>query len=432
MRIHLKALGCRLNEAELEHWAEEFRGLGHTISNDSRDADLIILNTCAVTNEAVKKSRQLIRRSHRRNPLSKLVVTGCSASLDPGLKDKLAEIDLLVANSDKDRLVDIVDDRLALEASPNMGTGPGEMPLFLRGRNRAFIKVQDGCRHRCSFCIVTVARGPERSRDAGDIIEQINKLSLRGVKEAVLTGVHVGGYGSDNNSNLYQLLKSILVETDIPRLRLASVEPWDLHEDFFGLFDNERLMPHMHLPLQSGNDEILKRMARRCNTSNFARLVEKARALVPDFNITTDIIVGFPGETEQHWERGLDFIRQIGFSHIHIFPYSPREGTAAASMPGQIDHEITRDRCKQLHGIAAELKRKFLERQYGKIYPVLFENFRRIQEGSVRFLSGYTPNYLRVSMPRANGDEYIRNQIFMVKITGLNSEYDGLAAEPLT
>ena len=432
MRIHLKALGCRLNEAELENWAEGFRGRGHSISNDTRDADLIVLNTCAVTSEAVKKSRQLIRQSNRHNPLAKLVVTGCAASLDPRLKDKIGAIDLLVTNSEKDSLVDIVSDRLALEAAPNIGADPGEIPLFLRGRNRAFIKIQDGCRYRCTFCIVTVARGRERSRNPADIIGQINKLSLRGVMEVVLTGVHVGGYGSDNNSSLYKLLKSILAETDIPRLRLASVEPWDLQEDLFELFENQRLMPHMHLPLQSGHDEVLKRMARRCNTDNYTRLVEKARMLVPDFNVTTDVIVGFPGETDRHWEQGLDFIRELGFSHIHIFPYSPRDGTAAAAMPDQVSHEAKKERCKQLHGIALEMKREYLETQPGKTYPVLFENLKHDPEDGGGFHSGYTPNYLRVQMPQRNEDDRIGNNIRSVKITGLTPKHDGLAAELLT
>ena len=248
MRVHLKALGCRLNEAELEIWAEDFRRQGHTITDNSREADLIVLNTCAVTNEAVKKSRQLIRQAHRSNSMSKLVITGCSASLEPELEQKISGIDLLVPNHEKDRLVDIVSRRLALEATPGIGTDPDEIPLFLRGRNRAFIKIQDGCRYRCSYCVVTVARGAERSRTEEAIIGQINRLHARSVKEVVLTGVHVGGYGSDIDSDLYTLLKKILAETSIPRIRLASVEPWDLHENFFELFDNNRLMPHLHLP----------------------------------------------------------------------------------------------------------------------------------------------------------------------------------------
>jgi threonylcarbamoyladenosine tRNA methylthiotransferase MtaB len=431
MRVHLKALGCRLNEAELEKWAEDFRNRGHTISADCREADLVVLNTCAVTNEAVKKSRQLIRQAQRSNPLSKLVVTGCSASLDPELDKKISAIDLLVSNHEKDRLVEIISNRLTLEATPGISTDPGEMPLFLRGRNRAFIKIQDGCRYRCTFCIVTVARGAERSRTAGEIIEQINRLHAQGVKEVVLTGVHVGGYGSDLDTNLYDLLKQILADTSIPRIRLASVEPWDLHENFFALFDNARLMPHMHLPLQSGHDQILKRMARRCNTAHYHQLVSRARGLVPDFNVTTDVIVGFPGETDEHWQQGLAYIREIGFSHIHIFPYSPRAGTAAAEMPGQIDREVRQARCRQLHRLAQELKRACLERQSGRVLPVLFESCRRDGASGAHMHSGYTPNYIRVTLPQEHGADPVSNEIIPVKITGVTPAGDALTGHIL-
>lgn len=430
MRIHLKALGCRLNEAEIETWADDFRRQGHSISADCHEADLIVLNTCAVTNEAVKKSRQLIRQAHRSNPMSKLVVTGCSASLEPELEQKISAIDLLVANHEKDRLVDIISKRLTLEATPGINTDPDEIPLFQRGRNRAFIKIQDGCRYRCSFCIVTVARGAERSRTTEQIIRQINQLHAWSVKEVVLTGVHVGGYGSDINSSLYTLLKTILTETSIPRIRLGSVEPWDLHEKFFELFDNSRLMPHMHLPLQSGHDQILKRMARRCSTDHFRKLVTRARRLVHGFNVTTDIIVGFPGETDEYWRQGLAFIREIGFSHIHIFPYSQRAGTAAASMPEQVDHEIRRERCRQLHDLAQELKRDYLERQMGKVLPVLFENSRHNPDTGTHFYYGYTPNYIRVVLPKTHSTKHVSNEIIPVKITGLTPEHDAVSVHP--
>ena len=430
MRVYLRALGCRLNEAELENWAEQFRDRGHSISNDGDAADLIVLNTCAVTNEAVKKSRQLIRQAHRSNPSSKLVVTGCSATLDPDLERKMSAIDLLVANHEKDRLVDIVSARLAPEAAPRIATDPGETPLFLRGRNRAFIKIQDGCRHRCSFCIVTVARGGERSRPVRDIIEQINRLHARGVREVVLTGVHVGGYGSDLDSSLYKLLQTVLAQTSIPRLRLASVEPWDLHEDFFELFANRRLMPHMHLPLQSGHDRVLKRMARRCNTAHFRELVSRARRLVPDFNVTTDIIVGFPGETDEYWRQGLSFIREMEFSHIHIFPYSRRAGTAAAGMPDQLDDVSRRERCRQLHELARELKQACLERQVGKRLAVLFENARADRASGTVQYSGYSPNYMRVALPARDAGP-IANELVQVQITGLTPTRDALTARLL-
>ena len=191
--------------------------------------------------------------------------------------------------------------------------------MFSRGRQRAFVKVQDGCRYRCTFCIVTVARGEEHSRAIADIVEEINALQQQGIQEAIITGVHLGGYGSDNNSNLLELIKAILAQTTIPRLRLGSLEPWELPDGFFELFKNPRLLPHLHLPLQSGSDSVLKRMARRCKTAEFAEIVATARAEIPYFNITTDIIVGFPGETEAEWRESLAFIAGIGFGHIHIF-----------------------------------------------------------------------------------------------------------------
>jgi len=223
MNVWLKTLGCRLNEAEVERWAGDFRKAGHALINRPDEADLVVINTCAVTGEAARKSRQLIRRSHRNNPRAKLVVSGCYASLEAERVRDMDGIDLLVPNHRKDNLVNLVHSELADIDMPALAMRPAEPALFTRGRNRAFVKVQDGCRYRCTFCIVTVARGTERSRAAGDIVDEINRLYAHGIREAVLTGVHIGGYGSDTGSSLYDLLARILAETDIPRLRLGSV-----------------------------------------------------------------------------------------------------------------------------------------------------------------------------------------------------------------
>ena len=335
MKVALKSLGCRLNEAELEHWASGFQADGHQLTSAADDADLVVVNTCAVTREAAKKSRQLIRRSRRRNANAKLVVSGCYSSLQPGVTEQLPGIDLVIDNSDKDRLVDIVKRRLALEAMP-AATEPDETALFSRGRNRAFIKVQDGCRHKCTFCIVTVARGAERSRTIEEIVDEVNSLHSRRIQEAVLTGVHIGGYGRDLGTDLPALIKTVLAETDIPRLRLGSLEPWNIGDSFYELFDNPRFMPHLHLPMQSGSDSVLRRMGRRCKRSHFVKLAGKLRQQVPDLNITTDIIAGFPGETAGEWRQTMDFCRDVGFPHIHVFPYSARTGTRAALLPGQL------------------------------------------------------------------------------------------------
>ena len=422
MQIHLKTLGCRLNEAEIESWAGKFQEKGHKLIADPACADLLVINTCAVTQEAVKKSRQIIRRIHRNNPTAKLVVSGCYSTLDKKNINELPGIDLVIDNSEKEKLVDISLRELNLETMPSLSTEPGETSLFKRGRNRAFIKIQDGCRHRCTFCIVTIARGEEYSRTINEIINEINKYHEQGIKEVILTGVHVGGYGSDINSSLYQLIKIVLDKTTIPRIRLASVEPWDLHEKFFSLFNNKRLMPHIHLPLQSGCDSVLKRMGRRCKTKDFKSIVQKARDEISNFNITTDIIVGFPGETEDEWQESLKFINEVGFSHIHIFTYSKRQGTKASRLDNHIDNVTKKMRSKELHELTKLTRKKILNDEIGKEYFVLWES--RDDDGN---WSGYTEHYLRVELK--NSQENLENKISKIKVTGISTDSNHCIAE---
>ena len=391
MNINFQALGCRLNEAELETWASEFLLQGHQVTADSGEADIVVFNSCAVTSEADRKSKQQINRIHRTNPDARLVVTGCHASLNQTAVKSYLGVDLVVNNENKNNLVSQTLTEFGI-AGPKVEPS-SETALFLRGRHRAFIKVQDGCRYRCTYCIVTIARGAECSRSIGDIVHEINHLNSQGVQEVAITGVHVGGYGSDTGSNLYELLSKILEHTEIPRIRLASVEPWDLPDNFFRLFQESRLMPHMHLPIQSGSDTVLRRMARRCKTEEFSRIVEKARDSIPLFNITTDVIVGFPGETEQEWHQTMDYIERTGFGHMHIFSYSKREGTKAASLPGQIEKSIKKERSQQMHLLAAKLKTRELRKQLGHSCPVLWE--QQVGQGS-GWWSGYTPQYHKI------------------------------------
>lgn len=406
LRVRLEALGCRLNEAELETWAREFQAAGHRVVGGDQPGDVLVLNTCAVTAEAVRKSRKLIRRLHRDNPQAKLVVSGCYASLNGGEAAQLPGVDLVVGNPDKPRLVELAMRELALPAMPALASEPGEAALFARSRSRAFVKVQDGCRYRCTFCIVTVARGEERSRPLAEIIDEVKALHAAGVQEAVLTGVHVGGYGSDTGSDLSTLIRAILAHTDLPRLRLASVEPWDLPEGFFTLFENPRLMPHMHLPLQSGADSVLRRMARRCRTAEFAALAAQARERIPGFNLTTDIIVGFPGETDAEWAETLAFVERIGFGHLHIFSYSPRAGTKAAGLPNPVSGAAKKARSRELHALGACLKRAHLDAQLGQTAAVLFESEGLPVDASDRQrFFGYTPNYSRVAVDAPPGHE---------------------------
>jgi len=418
MDIHLKALGCRLNEAELEQWSQEFRALGHHITQDSQHANLIVLNTCAVTSDAARKSRNLIHRFHRNNPEAKLVISGCHASLDPDTVAQTLGVDLVVTNQDKDQLVTSVIQQLDINSMPMMATEPGEASLFSRGRHRAFIKIQDGCRYRCTFCIVTVARGDERSRPEQEIIDEVNRLSRQDIKEVILTGVHVGGYGSDLDTRLYELVQRLLSETDIPRIRFASVEPWDLPDEFFNLFENPRLMPHMHLPLQSGSDAVLRRMARRCKTAEFRGLVEQARTAIPGFNVTTDIIVGFPGETESDWQQTLDYVETIGFGHMHIFTYSPREGTKAARLPEQVPDAIKKQRSRAMHELADRLKQQQLQQLIGTSAEVLWERGQTTHNENIQY-EGYTRNFFRVRTETPPTID-IENQLLSVKVSGVD------------
>lgn len=398
MRVHLKTLGCRLNEAEIESWAEDFSSRGHTLVGEEDSADILVLNTCAVTQGAVRKSRQLVRKAHKKNPKAKLVVSGCYATLNEQETLTLEGVDLLINNQQKDQLVELTLQQLSEETMPHVATEPSEVALFSRGRQRAFLKVQDGCRYRCSFCIVTLARGDEKSKPIDDIVTQANRYHSQGISEIIITGVHLGGYGSDIGTDLYHLIAALLEKTSIPRIRMGSLEPWDLPQGFFELFENPRLMPHMHLPMQSGSDSVLRRMSRRCKTNEFRRLVAEARRLIPNINITTDVIVGFPGETEEEWQQTLNFIKEIQFGDLHIFTYSTRDGTKAASMPNQVSSAIKKSRSKALHQLAEASKLENMNRLIGETVDILWEDNHQLNADGSSTLFGYTPNYCRVKI----------------------------------
>jgi threonylcarbamoyladenosine tRNA methylthiotransferase MtaB len=422
MKVHLKTLGCRLNEAELETWAQAFQKSGHQVTRQAEAANLIVINSCAVTQDAARKSRQLIRRVHRENPAAKLVVSGCYATLNQQEAEQLLGVDLVVSNKDKDQLVELTLAELNLDTMPAMSIEPGAISLFTRGRQRAFVKVQDGCRYRCTFCIVTVARGEEKSRSVQEVIAEINALHQQNINEIILTGVHLGGYGSDLGLNLVDLIKAILAETHVPRIRLGSLEPWELTDDFFQLFDNPRLMPHLHLPLQSGSDNVLRRMARRCKTQEFADIVTRLRQINPLFNITTDVIVGFPGETEEEWQESLEFIQQVGFGQLHIFTYSPREGTKAASLPNPVPEPIKKQRSQQLHKLGDEMRLKFYHNNLSKQFPVLWEGYSEPVDIDRQRVFGYTPNYLKVGCVISNESSF-ENKTTLASLTSVGDNY---------
>ena len=416
MRVRLEYLGCRLNEAELESWARHFQARGIEPARPGQRADLLVVNSCAVTEEAVRKSRKLLRRLQRENPGARLVMSGCWATLAPEQARALG-VDLVVSNPDKAQLVEIAARELDL---PEMPAGAVDEPLWsplARNRQRAFIKVQDGCRHRCSYCVVTLARGAERSVPVAEVVAEVNRLQAAGLKEVVLAGVHLGGYGSDLGSSLAELVGAVLSDTDLPRLRLGSIEPWTLDENFLSQLEHPRLMPHLHLPVQSGADSVLRRMSRRGRRAEFLALTERLRQIRPDLNITTDLIVGFPGESEAEWQQTLELAETAGFGDIHVFAFSPRPGTRAATLPDPVPRDVQRRRSETLQTLAEKLRQAARARLVGRRVEVLVEGSPEDRQGGLIW-SGYSPDYQRIHFP---GPPDLINRIVPVTVTGEHS-----------
>ena len=393
MKIFLDTIGCRLNQAEIESMSRQFRAIGHEIVANAEAADMAVVNTCAVTTQAASDSRGKIRAIARAG-VKEIAATGCWTSLQPKEAAALPNVKFVIANDKKDSLVS---QTLNLPPSTFDLEPINRIPIpGLHRRTRAFIKVQDGCDNACTFCVTTIARGAGRSRPLDDVIDNVNSALAGGSKEIVLTGVHLGSWGQELGFHLRQLVESLLQKTDVQRLRLSSLEPWDLDEDFFSLWTDPRLMPHLHLPLQSGSDSTLKRMARKTTTRSFRELVHAARAIQPDVAVTTDLIAGFPGETDEEFNQTLGFVREMDFSGGHVFSYSPRPGTGAARMKGQVKPELRKRRNRILQETLEDSAASYRQRFIGKTMPVLWESTTEYGEYGWR-MEGWTGNYLRVS-----------------------------------
>lgn len=415
MRVRLESIGCRLNIGEIDAMARDLAAAGHRVVGPGEKADLCILNTCTVTSIASRKSRQLIRQLRRGNPESKVIVTGCEAEIAPR-EVRNAGVDLVVGNADKDRLLELAEAGGLLD-TPQVD--PDAQVLFEPGdatRTRAFLKVQDGCDNRCTFCIITVARGAGRSVPVNTVLKEVRDLQRLGYREVVLSGVHLGSYGHDlgDRRGLQHLVERVLAESDIERLRLSSLEPWDLAAEFFEAFSNPRLLPHLHMPLQSGCDDTLKRMVRRTSRAEFSALVAGARRTVPGIAISSDIIVGFPGETDEEFEQSINLVEELAFSRLHIFRYSRREGTPAAKMAAQVPGPVAKERSRRMHQLAADLEICFNSNLVGHTTDVLWETAED-HGGALRW-SGLTPNYVRVTAT-STPDEDLLNRITPTHIT---------------
>ena len=409
MRVFFDTIGCRLNQAEIERYAAQFTALGHEIVPDAASADIAVVNTCSVTAAAASDSRGKVRSAARGG--AQVVVTGCWSSMEPQEAAAMEGVTQVIPNGEKDDLTAAV---LGLEKA-DFDTEPLKRVTLpgVHARTRAFIKVQDGCDNHCTFCVTHLVRGRSRSVSKELVLRDVQAAISAGGKEIVLTGVNLGAWGLDLGEELADLIEFLLRETDIPRIRLSSLESWNLTDRFLRLWENGRMCPHFHLPLQSGSDSVLKRMARRTTLAEYKRLTEAARAVNPDFAITTDVIAGFPGETDEEHNQTMDFIRGIPFAGGHVFPYSPRPGTAAARMKDQVPKAIQKERAKQLRDLFEEKEQQFREAFIGTTQQVLWESARQTDEGWESH--GLTGNYLTV---KCHFSDPVRNRIDTVRLKG--------------
>ena len=400
MKIALDTLGCKLNQSETELLAQQLVKAGHRLVSSIDEANVYILNTCTVTHVADSKSRHLLRLAHRRNPEAFVVATGCYAQRSPHQLAGIEGISLVVGNNEKEQLPRLLEQ----SGYPPASMEASDSPSLLR--TRAFIKAQDGCSSFCTFCIVPIVRGREKSLPLEQVLSEVKERAAENYKEVVLTGTKIGSY-LNNGINLKDLLERSLHETDVPRVRLSSLQPQEISRELIALWGDSRLCPHFHLSLQSGSDTVLERMKRRYTVSDYQQAVSLIRSMVPDAAITTDIITGFPGETEQEFEESYKVCQGLEFSRIHVFPYSPRQGTEAALMPQLIDDATKKQRTQKMLALAKESTYNFRQQFLGKTRPVLWE------KESNGVWSGLTDNYIKVYTRSA---EDLTNRLLPVEV----------------
>ncbi len=405
--VALLTLGCKLNIADSEAMARSLRGAGWQISDDASGADAVVINSCSVTRVADRKSRNQARRARRLAPGASLALTGCMVeTASPEVIDALGA-DLVYRQVDQQALAEHL-----FELRP-VDQALRTRPVFLK--TRGFVSAQEGCNDVCAFCVIPKTRGRERSKPIAAIVDESKELEAEGTQEIVITGTQLGAFGTDEHGGICQLLASLLEETSVPRIRLSSLQPQHLTRQLLELWQDRRLSRHFHLALQSGSDPVLARMRRRYTTSTYGEATDRLRSAIPGVAITTDIIAGFPGETEAEFEQSYNFAREQAFANVHVFPFSERTGTLAAQMPSQVAEPVKHDRVEKFRALAAEMSEAYRTNMLGSSTPVLWETQR---EGAV--WEGLTDTYVRV---RLTSDEDLYNCISPVTLTGLVEDY---------
>ena len=424
-RVAFYTLGCKVNQYETEAMLELFEKEGYEKAETEDYADVYVINTCTVTHMSDRKSRQYIRRMKKKNPDAIIAVVGCYSQVSPEEILSIDEVNLVMGTNDRKKIVEEVK---KIDASRKVSTVDDIMKVKAfeeieinktNGKTRAFLKIQDGCDRYCSYCIIPYARGRVRSRDLESIVKEVENLAANGYKEVVLTGIHVASYGKDikdSDIKLLDVIKQINDIEGIERIRLSSVEPILFTDEFVEAVSTmDKVCPHYHLSLQSGCDETLKRMKRRYTTEEYKTIVDRLRAAISNVSITTDVIVGFPGETNEEFDKTYEFLKDIELTHMHVFKYSPRKGTPAATMENQVDPSTKHDRSEKLLQLNEENFNKFGQKMLDKEFNVLFEQ----KVGDNKY-EGLTENYVKVIV---ESDNDISEQILKVKIKDVKNEF---------
>jgi threonylcarbamoyladenosine tRNA methylthiotransferase MtaB len=428
--VAFHTLGCKVNHYETEAIWQLFKESGYERTEFELTSDVYVINTCTVTNTGDKKSRQVIRRAIRKNPDAVICVTGCYAQTSPAEIMAIPGVDIVVGTQDRVKMLDYIE-QFKQERQPINGVGnimkariyeELEVPSFT-DRTRASLKIQEGCNNFCTFCIIPWARGLMRSRDPEEVIKQAQQLADAGYKEIVLTGIHTGGYGEDmKDYNLAMLLKELDERVvGLKRIRISSIEASQITDEVIEVLDkSDKIVRHLHIPLQSGSNSVLKRMRRKYTMEFFAERLNRLREVLPGLAVTSDVIVGFPGETAEEFLETYHFIKDNGFSELHVFPYSKRTGTPAARMEDQVDEEVKNERVHRLITLSNQLAMEYASQFENEVLEVIPEE-RYKEDASKDLYVGYTDNYLKVVFPAS---EEMIGKIVKVKITKAGYPYN--------
>ncbi len=427
-------LGCKVNQYETEAMGEIFEKAGYSIVNSDDRADVYVINTCTVTNLGDRKSRQFIRRAKRINPEAIIAVVGCYSQTAPEEVLSIEGVSIILGTNDRNKILEYVEQASNQGNDDKINAVQDIMKIHefedlsigeIKGKTRAYLKIQEGCNQYCTYCIIPYARGPIRSRSIEDIFSEVKRLAKNGFKEIVLTGIHVASYGKDlGHDSLLDVIDSVHSVEGIERIRLSSIEPTIMTEDFITqLTQYNKVCPHFHLSLQSGCNATLKRMNRKYTTEEYTLIVDRIRKYIPEVSITTDIMVGFPGETEEEFQSTLKFVDNIQFSQIHVFKYSPRKGTPAADFAEQVPSKIKNRRSEELIKLAKEGMLDYQKKFINEFKEVLFE---AETESNCGDYEGLTDNYIRVL---STTDKDVKGQLVKVKLIGL--EEDAMLGEIL-